>query len=105
MPIGAWHWSYQVGIRAERASASTCRRGVYALQLPTIPRVDTDMTLRVVNGNENVFETLGAKWKSRSQSKTTYYLNTRVVSSGITDIYNNMDRQTKLFIRAVCAYL
>lgn len=104
IPIGAWHVSYQVGLRVERATNGTLDVGC-TLSTANNTESDSSMSVRTVGANSTVFETEAHRWRILDlTSKTSYYLNTRCVTSSMGTIYN-MNSVTPLAIRAVCVYL
>lgn len=103
VPIGVWRVSYVVGFRGDASPAANVPAKV-TLSTANNSESDADFSCYVV-GNSTIVSGVVSKTKILTlASKTSYYINTAAQAAGLTNIFNQNDN-TKLFLRAECAYL
>ena len=108
IPIGAWNIDYQVEAWGDRTSAGTGDSIYVTLSTTNNSVTDSELTSRLlISGSaanqSDVMAVIATRFKHLIlASKTTYYLNMKMDSSG-TWYFENSSAAS--LIRAVCAYL
>jgi hypothetical protein len=104
IPIGIWEVAYDVTPQFADASATQWQIFV-TLSTANNSESDVDFTTALSGGSIlNAYSTLRRVKVLTLAAKTSYYLNTKVNSANLDNLYNRNDN-SKAFIRAVCAYL
>jgi hypothetical protein len=108
IPIGIWDTHYQVTAGVYKTATTVWNRILTTLSTANNSQSDSDMTAHaaLISGTSQDLGVINAMARRKVlvlTAKTSYYLNSSCETSSTT-LYNNND-QSKLFIRAVCAYL
>lgn len=108
VPIGVWHFSYQVNMLMDRSSAGTDVTCNVTLSTANNTESDTELTAchrwgSAVASSADIIETIMSKNKYLTvASKTLYYLNAWN-NAGNNQYWDNGNG--KMILQAVCAYL
>lgn len=107
IPIGSWRLEYSVAFFIGESTASdyVCQT---TLSTANNSESDTELTASSTFPIRGASSSSGAFFRNSKDvilsAKTTYYLNSRTVESGVDSI-NNRNSSAPAIIRAVCAYL
>lgn len=103
IPTGIWLVSYEVMLGADGTAANLDMR--VTLSTANNSESDVDFTsAATVNPVAGITIPVFRQKVLSLASKTSYFLNSKVVAASIADLYNRNDL-VKLFVRAACAYL
>ena len=102
-PIGTWR---DAGYDAAAGMVSTAGNRIMQTTLSTANNTESDADFTARSGAAGAFfgDTFSRRKTLVLAAKTTYYFNTRTLSTSVTTLYNTND-QAKLILSAVCAYL
>ena len=109
VPIGSWKLDYLNAMGADRASSTASILTQTTLSTANNSESDADLTsmLYLLSSTSDADGLMGSQFRNKTleiSSKTTYYANVRTISASVGNIYFR-NAQSKMIIRAVCAYL
>jgi len=103
IPIGCWNVSYQCLVEIVKAAASSEIQ--VTLSTANNSESDFDFTIYGYAVSADLTMVTNRLKTLLIAAKTPYYLNTRTLTASVAGIYNTSNGNSKMLLRAVCAYL